>query len=88
MSIESRAQATNGAKECPLLRIGDEHIGRAGIDYTTPHMFAGSILDLDTNTRYEARFTMEDPDGIEGEAEKVVNVSTPCRNQRLTVKAE
>ena len=64
------------SKGMPLLRIGDEHIGRAGIDYTTPHMFAGSILDLDTNTRYEARFTMEDPDGIEGEAVKVVNVST------------
>ncbi len=60
----------------PLLRIGDEHIGRAGIDYTTPHMFAGSILDLNIGTQYEARFTMQDPDGVEGEAEKVVEVST------------
>ena len=60
----------------PLLRIGDEHIERAGIDYTTPHMFAGSILDLNTGTRYEARFTMEDPDGVEGGAVKVVEVST------------
>ena len=60
----------------PLLRIGDEHIERAGIDYTTPHMFAGSILDLNTGTRYEARFTMQDPDGVEGEAVKVVEVST------------
>ena len=33
-------------KGMPLLRIGGEHIERAGIDYTTPHMFAGSILDL------------------------------------------
>ena len=63
-------------KGMPLLRIGGEHIGRAGIDYTTPHMFAGSILDLNANTRYEARFTLEDPDGVEGEAVKVVNVST------------
>lgn len=31
----------------PLLRIGGEHIERAGIDYTIPHMFAGSILDLE-----------------------------------------
>jgi hypothetical protein len=60
----------------PLLRIGDEHIERAGIDYTTPHMFAGSILDLSIGTQYEARFTMEDPDGVEGEAAKVVEVST------------
>ncbi|CAN5143998.1 hypothetical protein BH09BAC3_BH09BAC3_24880 [soil metagenome] len=59
-----------------LLRIGGEHIGRAGIDYTTPHMFAGSILDVNTNTKYEARFTLEDPDGVEGEAVKVVTVST------------
>ncbi len=64
------------SKGMPLLRIGDEHIERAGIDYTTPHMFAGSILDLDTDTAYEARFTMEDPDGVEGEAVKTVNVST------------
>ena len=60
----------------PLLRIGGEHIGRAGIDYTTPHMFAGSILDLNIGTEYETRFTMEDPDGVEGEAVNVVNVST------------
>jgi hypothetical protein len=60
----------------PLLRIGGEHIGRAGIDYTTPHMFAGSILDLEIGTEYEARFTMEDPDGVEGQAVNVVNVST------------
>lgn len=64
------------SKGMPLLRIGDEHIERAGIDYTTPHMFAGSILDLDTDTGYEARFTMEDPDGVTGEAVKTVNVST------------
>ena len=59
-----------------FLRIGGEHIGRAGIDYTTPHMFAGSILDLQVDTEYEARFTMEDPDGVEGESVKTVKVST------------
>jgi len=60
----------------PLLRIGGEHLERAGIDYTTPHMFAGSILDLNIGTGYEARFTLEDPDGVDGEAVKVVNVAT------------
>lgn len=59
-----------------LLRIGGEHIERAGIDYTTPHMFAGSILDLEEGTEYEARFTLEDPDGVEGEEVKVVKVAT------------
>lgn len=59
-----------------LLRIGGEHIGRAGIDYTTPHMFAGSILDLNIGTKYEARFTLEDPDGVDAEAVKIVDVST------------
>jgi len=63
-------------KGMSLLRIGGEHIERAGIDYTTPHMFAGSILDVNSNTKYEARFTLEDPDGVEGEAVKLVNVST------------
>tara|TARA_B100001123_G_scaffold444900_2_gene594972 strand:+ start:440 stop:2446 length:2007 start_codon:yes stop_codon:yes gene_type:complete len=60
----------------PLLRIGDEYIERAGINYTTPHMFSGSILDLNCDTEYETRFTMEDPDGVDGEAVKVINVST------------
>lgn len=76
--VEYRIAGTSDVwkKGMPLLRIGGEHIGRAGIDYTTPHMFAGSILDLTIDTKYEARFTMEDPDGVEGEATKVVNVST------------
>ena len=68
----------------PLLRIGDEYISRAGIDYTTPHMFAGSILDLNSNTEYEARFTLEDPDGVEGEAVKVVSVSTRAEPKAAT----
>lgn len=71
-------------KGMPLLRIGGEHIGRAGINYTTPHMFAGSILDVNSNTKYEARFTLEDPDGVEGEAVKVVSVSTRAEPKAVT----
>jgi hypothetical protein len=63
-------------KGMPLLRIGGEHIERAGIDYTTPHMFAGSVLDLDSGTQYEVRFTMKDPDGVDGQTVKVVSIST------------
>jgi hypothetical protein len=78
VKVEYRIDGSGNAWQAgmPLLRIGDEHISRAGIDYTTPHMFAGSILDLNIGTEYEARFTMEDPDGVEGEAVKVVKVST------------
>ncbi len=78
VKVEYRIAASGNAwkKGMPLLRLGGEHIERAGIDYTVPHMFAGSILDVDPNTKYEARFTLEDPDGVEGEAVKVVSVST------------
>jgi hypothetical protein len=34
----------------------------------TPNMFAGSILDLEPGTTYEARFVMTDPDGVTGPA--------------------
>ncbi|MCB1121298.1 MAG: hypothetical protein KJT03_07100, partial [Verrucomicrobiae bacterium] len=73
VQVEYRVAGSGGEWKTgmPLLRIGDEHIERAGIDYTTPHMFAGSILDLSIGTRYEARFTMKDPDGVEGETVNV-----------------
>jgi hypothetical protein len=44
-------------------------------------MFAGSILDLDPGTSYEARFVMSDPDGIAGQKAatltKIIKVKTP-----------
>lgn len=62
----------------PLLRIGGERVFRATeqLDYTTPHLFAGSILDLRPSTEYECRFTMSDPDGVEGTSSQVVKVRT------------
>jgi hypothetical protein len=39
-------------------------------------MFAGSILDLEQDTAYEARFVLTDPDGVTGEAQKTVIVRT------------
>ena len=78
VQVEYRVSGSGGSwkQGMPLLRMGDEYIERAGVDYTTPHMFAGSILDLDEGTEYEARFTMEDPDGVQGKAVKVITVST------------
>ena len=61
----------------PMLRIGGEHIANAEqLDVITPPMFAGSILDLVPDTAYEARFTMKDPDGVQGPAGKSMIVRT------------
>ncbi len=62
----------------PLLRIGDEKVGRARnfLEYWTPRKFAGSILDLEENTAYECRFTMSDSDGVTGKSTQQVTVKT------------
>lgn len=62
----------------PLLRLGGERVFRETefLDYRVPHLFAGSILDLEPDTEYECRFVMSDPDGAEGELEKNVKVKT------------
>jgi hypothetical protein len=61
----------------PMLRLDGERIksGRQ-IDVIVPNMFGGSILDLEPDTAYEAQFVMRDPDGVRGEARKVVPVRT------------
>ncbi len=52
------------------------------IDYVTPNLFAGSILDLEPDTQYECKFIMSDPDGVRGtrrghgSAQKIVTVRT------------
>ncbi len=53
----------------PLMRLNGERIksGRT-IDVTVPNMFAGSLLDLEPDTSYEAQFILTDPDGVRGEA--------------------
>jgi hypothetical protein len=42
----------------------------------TGNLFAGSIMDLQEGTEYECRLKMSDPDGVEGESEKVVKLKT------------
>src|ERR1017187_5969400 len=46
----------------PLLRLQGERIFQTeGVfDVISPNMFAGSILDLEPDTAYEARFTLTD----------------------------
>jgi hypothetical protein len=62
----------------PLLRIGDEKVWRARefLEYWTPRLFAGSILDLEEGTTYDCRFTMRDPDGVQGQGVQQATVTT------------
>jgi len=61
----------------PLLRLQGERIyAESRVDVIAPNMFAGSILDLEPDTPYEARFVMSDPEGVRGTAERVVTVRT------------
>ncbi|NBS25264.1 MAG: hypothetical protein EBS81_02985 [Gammaproteobacteria bacterium] len=61
----------------PLLRIQQERsVFDQTLDYTAPNMFAGSIFYLDPDTEYEVRFTLTDPDGVTGKAERQVSVVT------------
>ena len=61
----------------PMLRLQSEHIKQGDqLDVIVPNMFAGSILDLESNTPYEARFVVQDPDGVVGEKTKTVTVRT------------
>lgn len=74
-----RVAGTKDWKEAlPLLRIGGERVFRKveNLEYTVPDLFAGSIMDLTPDTEYECRFTMTDPEGVEGEAVQLVKVRT------------
>ncbi|HLA39444.1 MAG TPA: hypothetical protein VJ417_05570, partial [Candidatus Glassbacteria bacterium] len=73
-----RAGSSEWKKALPLLRIGGERVFSEDVylDYTTPDMFAGSILDLEPGTEYECRLELQDPDGVNGQAVQQVNLRT------------
>ena len=61
----------------PMLRLKGERVyQQSQVDVISPNMFAGSILDLDSDTAYEAQFILSDPDGVRGESRRVVAVRT------------
>jgi hypothetical protein len=79
VQVAYRATNTDKWKKAhPLLRMGDERVIRKTefLEYTVPHLFAGSILDLQPNTEYECRFVLSDPDGVEGDTIQQVRVKT------------
>src|SRR6476646_8095713 len=81
VAVSYRRQGESQWKQAlPLLRLEGERIYQENSwDLVSPNMFAGSILDLEPDTAYEARFVMTDPDGIAGPgsaATKTVTVRT------------
>ena len=84
----SRCRTGNRARRCgseglPLLRLQGERIYQTeGVfDVISPNMFAGSILDLEADTAYEARFVMSDPDGLIGQTGKSVTKTVSVRTR-------
>ena len=78
VQVSYRPRGTDDWRQAlPLLRLGGERIlnGRQ-LDVLVPDMFAGSVLDLEPGTAYEVRFVLNDPDGVNGETEKTMTVST------------
>jgi len=72
-----RAGETTWHPAQPLLRLQHERIYNGDqLDVISPNMFAGSILDLEPDTEYEAQFVMSDPDGARGQRQRVVKVHT------------
>ena len=68
VDVSYRKQGTTDWKPAlPMLRLQGEHIKQGDqLDVIAPNMFAGSILDLEPNTAYEARFVLRDPDSYDG----------------------
>ncbi|HEV7714140.1 MAG TPA: hypothetical protein VGO53_01000 [Steroidobacteraceae bacterium] len=72
-----------------LMRAQNEQIWtRGATDLTAPNMFAGSLFDLAEATDYDIKLSLQDPDGITGEAEKTLAVRTraepkPAANGRV-----
>src|SRR6202047_2558654 len=67
----------------PLMRLQGERIyqSQGVFDVISPNMFAGSILDLEPDTAYEARFVLSDPDGIVGQNAKTATKTVTVRTR-------
>src|SRR5262245_12376056 len=83
VAVSYRRQGDAAWKEgLPLLRLQGERIyQRDSWDLVSPNMFAGSILDLQPDTAYEARFVLSDPDGIGGQRGSSVTRTVTVRTR-------
>ncbi|MFO7324136.1 MAG: hypothetical protein DIU62_000340 [Pseudomonadota bacterium] len=85
VSVRYRRKGSGEWREgLPLLRIGGEQVKYLAVDYTAPPMFAGSVFDLEPGTTYEVSLRMSDPDGVAGDAERVVEVRTRAEPRAAT----
>src|SRR5882724_3865905 len=84
VEVSYRKQGETSWKQgLPLLRLQGERIyqSQGVFDVVSPNMFAGSILDLEPDTAYEARFVMSDPDGVDGQNNKTVTKTVTVRTR-------
>jgi hypothetical protein len=84
VSVSYRQQGETEWKQAlPLLRLQGERIyqDQGVFDVVSPNMFAGSILDLEPDTAYQARFVMSDPDGFLGKNDKTVTKTVTVRTR-------
>jgi hypothetical protein len=84
VSVSYRQQGETEWKQAlPLLRLQGERIyqDQGVFDVVSPNMFAGSILDLEPDTAYQARFVMSDPDGFLGKNDKTVTKTVIVRTR-------
>lgn len=69
----------------PLLRMGGEYVQQwDSVMVTVPNMFSGSVFDLEEDTDYEVRFTLNDPDGINGQISHTIQARTKAEPQSYT----
>jgi hypothetical protein len=78
VAVSYRRKGESGWKPAlPMLRLKGERVYQGSqVDVIAPNMFAGSILDLEPATEYEAQFVLSDPDGVRGEGRRIVTVRT------------
>ena len=80
VTVEYRKKGdSNWQRGMDLFRLNGERVlSNVRFDVISPNMFTGSILDLEEDTEYEVRLTMNDPDGVRGVglARKNVTVRT------------
>jgi len=84
VEVSYRKQGEAQWKEgLPLMRLQGERIyqNQGVFDVISPNMFAGSILDLEPDTGYEARFVMSDPDGLIGQSGKTLTKIVKVRTR-------